>query len=135
MDLPVRYNHTMSEITLEILREYCGAKQGAEESFPFDDETLVFKVMGKMFALTNINAADLSVNLKCDPDWALILRDHYPAVKGGYHMNKRHWNTVVIDGSIPNVEIWEMIDHSYRLVVKGLKKADREKLATIDPPK
>ena len=120
----------MTIITLVALREYCCSKLAAVETFPFDEDTLVFKVMGKMFALTNIRAPELSVNLKCDPDWALILRDHYTAVTPGYHMNKRHWNTVVIDGSIPDDEVREMIDHSYRLVVKGLKKSDREKLAT-----
>ncbi len=121
----------MTLITLDALRERCCSKPAAVETFPFDEDTLVFKVMGKMFALTNIRALELSVNLKCDPDWALILRDHYTAVTPGYHMNKRHWNTVVIDGSIPDDEVWEMIDHSYRLVVKGLKKSDREKLATL----
>lgn len=122
----------MNSITLKALRAYCCAKPGVVESFPFDDETLVFKVLGKMFALTNIKSADLAVNLKCDPDWAMILRDHYTAVTAGYHMNKRHWNTVSIDGSIPNDEIWEMIDHSYRLVANGLKKAEREKLAALN---
>ena len=121
----------MSKITLETLRTYCGNKPGTVETFPFDDETLVFKVLGKMFALTNIKAAELSVNLKCDPDWAMILREHYPAVQPGYHMNKRHWNTVIIDGSIAEDEVWEMIDHSYHLVVNGLKKADRQKLTVI----
>jgi len=121
----------MTTITLKTLRDYCYAKPGAVETFPFDDETLVFKVMGKMFALTNIKAPISAVNLKCDPDWALILRDHYAAVSAGYHMNKSHWNTVTIDGSIPDDEIWEMIDHSYRLVVKGLKRADQERLAAL----
>jgi predicted DNA-binding protein (MmcQ/YjbR family) len=121
----------MKIITLDALREYCCSKPAAVETFPFDEDTLVFKVMGKMFALTNIRAPELSVNLKCDPDWAMILRDHYAAVTPGYHMNKRHWNTVAMDGSIPDDEIREMIDHSYRLVVKGLKKSDREKLATL----
>jgi predicted DNA-binding protein (MmcQ/YjbR family) len=124
----------MNSITLKTLRAYCCAKAGAVETYPFDDETLVFKVMGKMFALTNIKSAELSINLKCDPDWAMILRDHYTAVTAGYHMNKRHWNSVFIDGSIPDDEIWEMIDHSYRLVVKGLKKAEREKLAVLNQP-
>jgi predicted DNA-binding protein (MmcQ/YjbR family) len=121
----------MTIITLDALREYCCAKPAAVETFPFDENTLVFKVMGKMFALTDVKAPELSVNLKCDPDWALILRDHYAAVIPGYHMNKRHWNTVVIDGSIPEDEVWEMIDHSYRLVVNGLNKIEREKLATL----
>ncbi len=115
-------------ITLAGLRAYCCAKPAVVETFPFGEETLVFKVLGKMFALTNITAPELSVNLKCDPDWSLILREHYAAVKPGYHMNKRHWNTVLLDGSIPDDEVWEMVDHSYRLVVKGLKKRDREQL-------
>ena len=118
----------MTQINLEKLREYCAQKPGTTESFPFDNETLVFKVMGKMYALTNITWPELAVNLKCDPDWAMILRDHYTAVQPGYHMNKRHWNTVTIDGSIPEEEVWEMVDHSYNLVVKGLKAADRQKL-------
>jgi len=121
----------MTEITLDTLRVYCAKKPGTVEIYPFDEDTLVFKVMGKMYALTNVKSPELSINLKCDPDWAMILRDHYPAVKPGYHMNKRHWNTVVIDSSIPENEIWEMVDHSYRLVVKGLKKADRQILAEM----
>jgi len=121
----------MIPITLDVLRKYCSSKPGAVETFPFDEVTLVIKVMGKMFALTNISSPELSVNLKCDPDWSLILREHYAAVKPGYHMNKRHWNTVHLDGSIPDDEVWEMVDHSYRLVVKGMKKADREQLSLM----
>ncbi len=121
----------MEQITLTELREYCGKKPGAVETCPFGEETLVFKVMDKMFALTNITWSKPAVNLKCDPDWAMMLRQHYVAVQPGYHMNKRHWNTVYLDGSIPIDEIWEMIDHSYRLVVKGLKKFDRDKLAKM----
>ena len=121
----------MTHITLDDLRKYCCQKPGVEETFPFDQETLVFKVKGKMFALTNITREEFRVNLKCDPDWSLILREHYAAVKPGYHMNKRHWNTVTLDGSIPDDEFWELVDHSYRLVVKGLKKADREELAAM----
>jgi predicted DNA-binding protein (MmcQ/YjbR family) len=126
-----RYNQVMTLITLETLRDYCCSKPGVVETFPFGEETLVFKVMGKMFALTNISSPGLSVNLKCDPDWSLILRDHYAAIKPGYHMNKRHWNTVIVDGAVPNDEFWEMVDHSYRLVVAGLKKTDREELAAL----
>lgn len=121
----------MNRITLQSLRRYCGNKPGSQETFPFGEEALVFKVMGKMYALTNIKSEVLSVNLKCDPDWSNILRGHYEAVRPGYHMNKKHWNTVVIDGSIPDDEIWEMVDHSYNLVVQGLRKADRRKLAAL----
>jgi len=122
----------MTSITLHTLRDYCSNKPAAVETYPFDEETLVIKVMGKMFLLTNIRGPELSINLKCDPDWALILREHFAAVSPGYHMNKRHWNTVVVDGSIPEDEIWEMIDHSYRLVIKGLKKSDRERLDALN---
>ncbi len=121
----------MEQITLNDLRKYCGKKPAVLETFPFDEETLVFKVMGKMFALTNVTWAEPAVNLKCDPDWSLILREHYAGVKPGFHMNKRHWNTVDLDGSIPKEEVWEMVDHSYRLVVKGLKRAARDKIMAM----
>lgn len=121
----------MTTINLDTLKKYCAQKPGTSETYPFGEDTLVFKVLGKMYALTNVDSDQLSINLKCDPDWAMILRQHYAAVKPGYHMNKKHWNTVEIDSSIPDDEVFEMIDHSYRLVVKGLKKADREKLAGL----
>ena len=88
--------------------------------------------MGKMFALTNLTWETVAVNLKCDPDWSILLRQHYDAVKPGYHMNKKHWNTVTFDGTIPDEEVREMIDHSYRLVAKSLKKAERERLAQLE---
>jgi predicted DNA-binding protein (MmcQ/YjbR family) len=110
------------------LRDYCLAKPGAVPDFPFGGDTLVFKVKGKMFALCGIGGDPLEVNLKCEPELAELLRGKYPAVTPGYHMNKRHWNTVRIDGSIPDEVVLELIDLSYRLVVKGLKKADREGL-------
>jgi predicted DNA-binding protein (MmcQ/YjbR family) len=114
---------------LEELRAYCLAKPGAKETFPFDQETLVFKVLNKMFALCNIHGQPLRVNLKCEPELAVLLRQKYAAIETGYHMNKRHWNTVSLDGSIANEIIRELIDRSYELVVKSLKKADREALA------
>lgn len=110
---------------LEALRKYCLGKKGVKETFPFDDETLVFKVGSKMFALTNIKAPKLKVNLKCDPILALDLRRDYDSVKPGYHMNKEHWNTVEIDGSLEDEKIKWMIDHSYVLVFKGLKKSEK----------
>ncbi|MCK4622063.1 MAG: MmcQ/YjbR family DNA-binding protein [Desulfuromonadales bacterium] len=109
----------------ETLRNYLLAKAGAMEDFPFDDKTLVIKVGGKMFALLGLNEEPLRVNLKCDPLKAEVLRQRYPAVLPGYHMNKRHWNTVVLDGSVPEEEVLAMIDESYELVVKGLPKAQR----------
>ena len=113
----------------QTVRDYCLSKKAAVEDFPFGPDTRVFKVMGKMFGLMPADGTAW-INLKCDPEFARVLRDTYDAVKPGYHMNKRHWNTVHANGDIPDDEIRDMIDDSYRLVVKGLKKADREKLET-----
>ena len=107
------------------LKSYLLQKPGAVEEFPFDAVTLVIKVSGKMFALVGLNNDPLRLNLKCDPAKAEILREIYPAVQPGYHMNKRHWNTITLDGSIAAVEIFSMIDESYALVVKGLSKTKR----------
>ena len=93
--------------------------------FPFGEDVAVFKVMGKMFGLLSDN----SVSLKCEPMLAQLLREKYKAVTPGYHLNKRHWNSIKLDGSVPQDELFELIDHSYELVVKKLRKADREKLA------
>ncbi len=102
---------------IESLRNYCISKKNVTESFPFDDETLVFKVEGKIFALVNLEG-DLSINLKCDPELALELRERYSAVIPGYHMNKKYWNTILIDGTIPDREVFSWIDHSYDEVLK-----------------
>jgi predicted DNA-binding protein (MmcQ/YjbR family) len=112
----------------EKLRAYLLNKKSAIEDFPFGPEVMVFKVMGKMFALVFWGGLTLRINLKCVPDLAMHFRAMYKAVNPGYHMNKKHWNTITLDGSIPDDEILAMIDDSYNLVVKGLKKADREKL-------
>jgi predicted DNA-binding protein (MmcQ/YjbR family) len=109
------------------LRDYCLSKPAAVEDFPFGEEVAVMKVMGKMFALLPVGSS-AQISLKCDPDWALILRQTYSAVTPGYHLNKQHWNSVDVDGTILDDELREMIDHSYNLVVKSLKKANREKL-------
>ncbi len=109
----------------ETLRNYLLEKPGASEDFPFDNVTLVIKVCDKMFALLGVNNDPLRINLKCDPIKAEFLRQHHPTVLPGYHMNKRHWNTVVLDGSIPDTEIYAMIDDSYGLVVQGLPKSMR----------
>ena len=100
------------------------------EEFPFDETTLVMKVMGKVFALTNINGFS-SINLKCDPETAVELREKYTAVQPGYHMNKKHWNTVLIDGSIPDKLLRQWIDESYQLVVSGLTKTQKTALETM----
>lgn len=102
-------------MNIEILREYCISKKDVTESFPFGDDTLVFKVKGKIFMLANLDG-DLSINLKCDPELALELRERYPSVQPGYHMNKKHWNTIYLDGSVPDREVFSWIDHSYELV-------------------
>jgi predicted DNA-binding protein (MmcQ/YjbR family) len=100
---------------IEKLREYCISKPGSTEGFPFGENTLVFKVKERIFALANLDG-DLSINLKCEPDFAIELREKYPAVTPGYHMNKKHWNTVILDGSVPDREVFAWIDHSYDLV-------------------
>jgi len=110
-------------MNIEEFRSYCLSKNGAAESFPFGEETLVFKVMGKIFALAALDAHPASANLKCDPEKALELREEYGSlIAPGYHMNKKHWNTVKIEGNLPPALIVELIDHSYDLVVKSLAK-------------
>jgi predicted DNA-binding protein (MmcQ/YjbR family) len=115
-------------MNIETFREYCLKKPAATETTPFGPDNIVFKVEGKMFALAALDEVPQRVNLKCDPDRALELRDRYEQVQPGYHMNKKHWNTVELDGVIPEREIKKMIDHSYDLVVQSLPKAKREKL-------
>ncbi len=102
-------------MNIEELRQYCISKPGAEEGFPFGEDTLVFKKKGKIFALVNLDG-DLSINLKCDPALAIELRERYSSVIPGYHMNKVHWNTIYLDGKIPDKQIMEWIDHSYELI-------------------
>lgn len=114
---------------LDPLRQYLLAKPGATEELPFGPDALVFKVLGKMFALVAWQASPLSISLKCDPNLALLLRGTYAAVTPGYHLNKKHWNSVVLDGEVPDDEVEEMIDASYALVVQGLTKAQRAQLA------
>jgi predicted DNA-binding protein (MmcQ/YjbR family) len=103
-------------------REYCLSKPSAIEDTPFGPDVLVFKVARKMFALAALDELPTTVNLKCDPDLALDLRDRYKQVRPGYHMNKKHWNTVEIDSGIPDAELRKMIDHSYDLVIKGMPR-------------
>lgn len=120
---------------IEQLRDFCIAKKGVTEHFPFDDVTLVFKVMGKMFLLTGLNSWEEGVqkiNLKCDPDWAAELRGEYEGINAGWHMSKKHWNTVTLNTSdVPDDFVKEQINHSYDLVVKGLTKKMREDLANL----
>ena len=115
-------------MNVEELRVYCLSKPAAEESFPFDEETLVFKVMGKMFALMPLESLTPAISLKCDPARAAELREQFPAVQPAYHMNKQHWNTLMADGSLSDALIRQLIDHSYQLIVNKLPKIQQEKL-------
>ena len=110
------------------LRDRCLSLRGAEETFPFGPNTSVFKVAGKMFALSQLSADSLRVSVKCDPELAVGLRGAHEAVLPGYHLNKRHWNTVIIDGSLPDEAIRDMIEDSYDLVVSKLPAARRRDL-------
>jgi len=118
-------------MNLEELRDYCIAKKGVEETFPFDNETLVFKVMGKMFLLTGIESQPLQFNVKCDPEKAIELREMYSNVLPGYHMSKLHWNTVICDGSVNKKLIKQWIDDSYELIVKSLTKKLKAELDSL----
>lgn len=110
------------------LREIFLSKPHATESQPFGPTAFVYKVLGKMFATMGVDEEPPRINLKCDPEEAILLRKHYEAIIPGYHMNKKHWNTVCVDGSIPDEEIIEMIDDSYDLIVEKLPKRERAKL-------
>lgn len=116
-------------MTPEELRTFCLSFNAVVEDFPFNPETSVFKVLGKLFALTNLDASPLTVNLKCVPEDAIRLRDEYPGlIIPGWHMNKRHWNTVTVDGELPDRLVRELIEDSYDLVVAGLPRAERLRL-------
>lgn len=118
----------------DTFRQYCLAKAGVIEDTPFGEDHLVFKVGGKMFALLSLDEIPSQANLKCDPDRAMELRDRYEGVKPGYHMNKKHWNSVVLGGDVPDQELRMLIDHSYQLVVQALPRHDRERLALRASP-
>jgi predicted DNA-binding protein (MmcQ/YjbR family) len=111
---------------IKSLTEYCLSKRGAEEDFPFGPDVLVIKVSGKMFALFSQRDNTLNLSLKCDPFLAEDFRQRYTAVTAGYHLSKKNWNTIEVDGSVPLEELYWMIDHSYELVLKGLPKSVRE---------
>jgi predicted DNA-binding protein (MmcQ/YjbR family) len=113
---------------IKTIYAYCLEKKGTTASYPFGEGTLVFKVLDKMFALVSEETTPLRMNLKCDPEDAQALRTQYAAIIPGYHMNKEHWNSLYLDGSLPGELVFELIDHSYNLVVKGMKRSDRERL-------
>lgn len=112
----------------EEIREYSIAKPGVEEGFPFDEETLVFKVGGKIFLLLSLDARPVQFNAKCDPDKAIELRENFSSVIPGYHMNKKHWNTIICDGSVPKKTLLSWVDHSWELVVNSLPKKIKEEI-------
>ena len=118
-------------MNIESLRKYCLSKEGVEESLPFGPDTLVFKVMDKVFLLSGLNSDPLQFNVKCDPEKAIALRDEYSCVYPGYHMNKKHWNTIIADGSLNDHLLHEWITHSYDLVVSGLPKSQQKKLGEL----
>ena len=115
-------------MNIETFRAYCLAKKGVTEELPFGPTTLVFKTMGKMFALTSLDAENFSINLKCDPENAEELREHHTCVVPGYHMNKKHWNTILVDGSVPDQKLCEWIDHSYGLIISALPRKVKQQL-------
>jgi len=114
-------------MNIEEFRNFCIQKYGVTEEFPFDEHTLVFKVMGKIFALVDVDLFE-SVNLKCDPEEAIKLREKYESVTAGYHMNKKHWNTIEFNGSLSDNEIFHWVNHSYDLVVSKLPKMLKEEV-------
>jgi len=118
-------------MNIEELDTYCMAKKGVTVATPFDESTLVYKVMDKMFALTNINNFK-SVNLKCDPEYALELRAEHVEIQPGYHMSKKHWNTILLNELLPDEKVYELIDHSYDMVVKGLTKKLKKELEELN---
>ncbi len=118
-------------MNIEQFRDYCLSKKYVTESFPFDEQTLVFKVAGKMFALSGLEHHPVAVNLKCDPERSIELRTDFDAIVPGYHMSKKHWNTITIEGNLPNNFIKELIDHSYNLVVKGMTIKKQKELGFL----
>jgi len=114
---------------IETYRDYCLSKKGVNESLPFGPESLVLKLMGKIFTIASLDEVPLRANLKCDPERAIDLREEYPEnILPGYHMNKKHWNTLVLDGSLQKTLIFELVDHSYNLIHQGLTRKLKEEL-------
>jgi predicted DNA-binding protein (MmcQ/YjbR family) len=120
-----------TSMNIEQIRNYCLAKPGVTEGLPFNDTALVFKVMGKMFALLDLSEDGRGISLKCDPERAIELREQHPEVTPAWHFNKQHWNGVNLEGSVGDDLLQAWIDHSYEIVVESLRKADREALKKI----
>jgi predicted DNA-binding protein (MmcQ/YjbR family) len=117
-------------MNIEQIREYCLSIPGVTEDMPFGDDTLVFRVADKIFALVNLDG-ETRINLKCDPARAIELREEHPAIIPGYHMNKQHWNTVIMDESLNRELVTSLIDHSCELIISGLPKAKKEELKRL----
>lgn len=117
---------------LESFRQYCLSKKGVEETFPFDEVTLVFKVMGKMFALTGLDNPGFSLTLKCDPEKAVELREEWEEIQPAWHMSKSHWNMIDCEGNLDDAFLYHLVDHSYDLVVAGLPKKLRNELQQLE---
>lgn len=117
---------TGCKMTIDDVINYCKNKPGAVEEYPFGDEVVVYKIGNKMFSLITHRNGHLCINLKCDPELALEIRHQYAAVTEGYHMNKRHWNSVLIDGSMTDADVFKMVDYSYDLVFSKLKRIEKE---------
>jgi len=118
-------------MNIECIREYCLSKKGTSETFPFDESTLVFKVLDKIFALTGLDRIPTQINLKCDPEYTLELRDQHSDITGGYHMNKKHWNTVMVEGDLEDQMILSLIDHSYDIVVSSFTMKKTKELDSL----
>lgn len=116
---------------IESFRQYCMRKKAVEESFPFDEHTLVFKVMGKIFAILPLDELDAKANLKALPEWSIELREEYHQIKPGWHMNKKHWNTVLLEDGLDDGLILKMIDHSYERVIAGFTRKMKEELEKL----
>ena len=117
----------MTGLPRDDLLQYCQSRPAASEEYPFGEGVAVFKVGGRMFALVPV-AGEVEVSLKCDPGLALDLRARYPAIRPGYHLNKQHWNTITVDGTVADDQVLELVDHSYDIVVDGLSRAARQRL-------
>ena len=115
-------------MNIEEIHNYCLIKREVTEGMPFGDTVVVYKVAGKVFLLVSLDKSPLQFNAKCDPEKAIELREQYDCVQPGYHMNKKHWNTIIVDGSVSDKLLIEWIDHSYDMVVEGLPKKDKIKL-------
>lgn len=118
-------------MNIEEIREYCIQKKGVTEAFPFDEVTLVFKVMGKIFLFMPLDETNPTISAKCEPERAIQLREEYPAIRGGYHLNKKHWNSIDLDGTVNKDLIIELIDHSYQLIISSLTKKLKGELASL----